>query len=73
MMIGDFKVKENFFTKKVCQCEKYSYLCNRKCDGSSVGLERMLDRHEVTSSILVRRTKDAECVFFLAGTLAQSV
>ncbi len=33
------------------------YFCTRKWDGSSVGLERMLDRHEVTSSILVRPTK----------------
>ena len=36
--------------------KKKLYLCTRKWDGSSVGLERMLDRHEVTSSILVRPT-----------------
>ena len=37
--------------------KKKLYLCTRKWDGSSVGLERMLDRHEVTSSILVRPTQ----------------
>ena len=42
------------------------YFCTRKWDGSSVGLERMLDRHEVTSSILVRPT-------FFIGSLAQLV
>ena len=41
------------------------YFCTRKWDGSSVGLERMLDRHEVTSSILVRPTKNADGVFLL--------
>lgn len=41
------------------------YFCTRNRDGSSVGLERMLDRHEVTSSILVRPTSDAERRFFL--------
>ena len=40
--------------------KKKLYLCTRKWDGSSVGLERMLDRHEVTSSILVRPTKNVE-------------
>ena len=47
--------------------KKKLYLCTRKWDGSSVGLERMLDRHEVTSSILVRptqRTSD-DVLFFL--------
>ena len=38
--------------------KKKLYLCTRKWDGSSVGLERMLDRHEVTSSILVRPTEE---------------
>lgn len=41
------------------------YLCTRKWDGSSVGLERMLDRHEVTSSILVRPTQNAQRGVFL--------
>ena len=50
------------------------YLCTRKWDGSSVGLERMLDRHEVTSSILVRPTRNARRRFFFeGGTLAQLV
>ena len=40
--------------------KKKLYLCTRKWDGSSVGLERMLDRHEVTSSILVRPTKERQ-------------
>ena len=56
--------------------KKKLYLCTRKWDGSSVGLERMLDRHEVTSSILVRPTEERlEGVLFLStsGTLAQLV
>ena len=56
--------------------KKKLYLCTRKWDGSSVGLERMLDRHEVTSSILVRPTKNViKAFFFLStlGTLAQLV
>ena len=40
------------------------YFCTRKWDGSSVGLERMLDRHEVTSSILVRPTKTPTAFFY---------
>ena len=44
--------------------KKMLYICTRKWDGSSVGLERMLDRHEVTSSILVRPTKNALEAFF---------
>ena len=44
--------------------KKKLYLCTRKWDGSSVGLERMLDRHEVTSSILVRPTKERQLTFF---------
>ena len=45
--------------------KKKLYLCTRKWDGSSVGLERMLDRHEVTSSILVRPTqKNVQKTFF---------
>ena len=35
---------------------KNGVLLHPQWDGSSVGLERMLDRHEVTSSILVRPT-----------------
>ena len=57
--------------------KKKLYLCTRKWDGSSVGLERMLDRHEVTSSILVRPTqKNVQKTFFflyIFGTLAQLV
>ena len=56
--------------------KKKLYLCTRKWDGSSVGLERMLDRHEVTSSILVRptqRTSDDVLFFYTQGTLAQLV
>ena len=58
--------------------KKKLYLCTRKWDGSSVGLERMLDRHEVTSSILVRPTlRTSKGVLFLyskiRGTLAQLV
>ena len=45
--------------------KKSLYFCSRKWDGSSVGLERMLDRHEVTSSILVRPTKKRRKAFFL--------
>ena len=41
------------------------YFCTRNRDGSSVGLERMLDRHEVTSSILVRPTMKRRAAFFL--------
>ena len=53
------------------QTERYNA---DKWDGSSVGLERMLDRHEVTSSILVRPTRNADGVFSLkGGTLAQLV
>ena len=49
--------------------KKKLYLCTRKWDGSSVGLERMLDRHEVTSSILVRPTKERQNgVLFLYNT-----
>ena len=46
-----------FFDEKSCQFRKKPYFCTRIWDGSSVGLERMLDRHEVTSSILVRPTQ----------------
>ena len=53
--------------KKSCRFRKKPYFCTRIWDGSSVGLERMLDRHEVTSSILVRPTS------FFFGTLAQLV
>ena len=51
------------------------YFCTRKWDGSSVGLERMLDRHEVTSSILVRPTQRRCKASFVStgGTLAQLV
>ena len=52
------------------------YFCTRNRDGSSVGLERMLDRHEVTSSILVRPTKKRHAAFFFTrndGSLAQLV
>ena len=49
--------------------KKKLYLCTRKWDGSSVGLERMLDRHEVTSSILVRPTqKNVIMAFFFCYT-----
>lgn len=47
----------HFFDEKYCQFRKKPYFCTRIWDGSSVGLERMLDRHEVTSSILVRPTQ----------------
>ena len=40
---------------------KNGVLLHPQWDGSSVGLERMLDRHEVTSSILVRPTKRRKC------------
>ena len=49
-------MKKNF-TKKSRMNKILLYFCTRKWDGSSVGLERMLDRHEVTSSILVRPTQ----------------
>ncbi len=60
--------------KKTCQFRKKPYFCSRIWDGSSVGLERMLDRHEVTSSILVRPTIETRFnrVSFI-GTLAQLV
>ena len=58
-------MKKNF-TKKSRMNKILLYFCTRKWDGSSVGLERMLDRHEVTSSILVRPT-------FFIGSLAQLV
>ena len=56
--------------------KKLLYFCTRNRDGSSVGLERMLDRHEVTSSILVRPTKLRRRAFFFTqgvGSLAQLV
>ena len=69
--------KIEFFQKKkeifLSVSEKAVFL-HRIWDGSSVGLERMLDRHEVTSSILVRPTRNADGVFlFNRGTLAQLV
>ncbi len=65
----------HFFDKKYGHDKEKHYFCSRKWDGSSVGLERMLDRHEVTSSILVRPTPNAARAFFyhLQGTLAQLV
>ena len=50
--------------KKACINKKSLYLCTAKWDGSSVGLERMLDRHEVTSSILVRPTRRQKAFFY---------
>ena len=44
---------------------KNGVLLHPQWDGSSVGLERMLDRHEVTSSILVRPT-----FFILSGVVS---
>ena len=51
--------KNRFFKKKKgknLEVKKKAVLLHPQWDGSSVGLERMLDRHEVTSSILVRPT-----------------
>ena len=51
--------KNRFFQKKKrknLEVKKKTVLLQPQWDGSSVGLERMLDRHEVTSSILVRPT-----------------
>ena len=59
----------NFFKKKCSiflEIRKKVVLLQPQWDGSSVGLERMLDRHEVTSSLLVRPT-------FFIGSLAQLV
>ena len=68
---------KKFFTKKVWRYKNLLYFCTRKWDGSSVGLERMLDRHEVTSSILVRPTKVETChgasLQIKGGSLAQLV
>ena len=57
---------ENFQKKeeKNLEVTKKAVLLHLQWDGSSVGLERMLDRHEVTSSILVRPTENAHKAFF---------
>lgn len=57
---------ENFQKKeeKNLEVTKKAVLLHPQWDGSSVGLERMLDRHEVTSSILVRPTENAHKAFF---------
>ena len=69
--------KRDFFKKssqKSLEVKKKAVLLHPQWDGSSVGLERMLDRHEVTSSILVRPTRNALGRFFVnGGTLAQLV
>ena len=69
--------KVGFFQKhseKKLEERKKAVFLHPQWDGSSVGLERMLDRHEVTSSILVRPTRNADGVFSLkGGTLAQLV
>ena len=61
---------ENFQKKeeKNLEVTKKAVLLHPQWDGSSVGLERMLDRHEVTSSILVRPTiKTLQSVFSING------